>query len=366
MRVGIIGAGPVGMALAAAVKRAGKAELVWYVRNSLLRSELESGGLQVTIQPKLETTDITQFRPADPDNIPEQDLIPALSASDALMSLKETSPLYVVEFEEGEIVGAADSLVKSAPDIVLSCTKADALLPLRRALAPRLGGLLFFITNGFWLHPGIDIGVMFGGGYNEGTHVSLIPEGRLILGRTKSPNAEFLTFRTPDDNKGTLIFRHEELETMESLAKVMDPGIVQVITQPDIYPVMARKAALNCLLNPLAAITGQANGVLLLEEALPIVEKLSEEIVEVMTQAMIMPPFPNDFTANHLLSDFRVLSNSAGQNRGSLLLDRLRGRRGEISYLNGLLLVIAERYGLEMPVNATIISLLQCPIVSAA
>lgn len=365
MRVGIIGAGPVGMALAAAVKREGKAELVWLVRNSLLRSALESGGLKVTMQAKLEEANIIQFRPADPDNIPEQDLTPALSASSALKSLEEASPQYVVEFGEGEIVGDADSLVDAAPEIVLSCTKADALLPLRGALAPRLRGLLFFVTNGFWLHPGIDIGVMFGGGYNEGANVSLIPEGRLILGRTKSPHSEFLTFRPHDDNKGTLIFRHEELEAMEKLSEVTDSRIVQVTTQPDIYPIMARKAAVNCLLNPLSALAGQPNAVLLLEEALPIVEKLSQEIVEIMERAKIMPLAPQDFSPADLLRDFRALASSAGQNRGSLQLDRIRGRRGEINYLNGLLLGIAERFGVVMPVNATIVCMLQCPPVSA-
>ncbi len=50
MRVGIIGAGPVGMAIATAVKRAGKAELKWYVRNEALRREIAEGGLKVTIQ----------------------------------------------------------------------------------------------------------------------------------------------------------------------------------------------------------------------------------------------------------------------------------------------------------------------------
>ncbi len=130
--------------------------------------------------------------------------------------------------------------------------------------------------------------------------------------------------------------------------------------QHDIYPIMARKAAVNCILNPLAALSGQPNGVLLLVEALPIITKLADEIVEVMEQARIMPPPPCEFTAVDLLADFHELTARAGANRGSLQIDRLRRRIGEINHLNGLLLGIAQRFEIEMPVNATVTSLLQC------
>lgn len=360
MRVGIIGAGPVGMAIATAVKRAGKAELKWYVRNEALRREIEEGGLKITMQPPLDEECVKRFKPEDAETFAGDELLPAQSTQEALDELRISEPDFTVGFSEGELIGDADSFIGSAPDITLSCTKADAVLPIRRALSQLLNAPVFFVANGFWLHPGIDLGVMYGGGCNEGAHMSLIPGGRLVLGRTKSPYLEFITSRPPDDNKGTLIYKHEELLTVEEFVDCADADIVKPSLQHDIYPVMARKAAINCLLNPLAALSGQPNGVLLLDEALPIIAKLADEIVIVMEQARIMPPPPGAFTAADLLTDFRELVARAGANRGSLQIDRLRGRIGEVNYLNGLLLGIAQRFGIGMPVNATVTSLLQC------
>lgn len=360
MRVGIIGAGPVGMAIATAVKRAGKAELKWYVRNEGLRREIVEGGIKVTMQPTFDAESARRFKPEDPDTFADDELLPAQSAQEALDELRCAEPDFTVGFNEGELIGDANSFIGSTPDVTLSCTKADSVLKVRRALSQLLKTPVFFVANGFWLHPGIDIGVMYGGGYNEGAHLSLIPGGRLILGRTKSPYSEFITFRPPDDNKGTLIYKHEELLTIEELVDATDPDIVKLSLQHDIYPVMARKAAVNCLLNPLAALSGQPNGVLMLKEVLPLITKLADEIVEVMEQARIMPPPPGGFIAADLLANFQELAARAGANRGSLQVDLLRGRVGEINYLNGLLLGIAQRFGIETPVNATVISLLQC------
>jgi ketopantoate reductase len=360
VRVGIIGAGPVGMAIATAIKRAGRTDLKWYVRNEELMREIADGGLKVTMQQVFDEGDAVRFKPKDPDTFDGEDLAPAQSAQDALDELRNSKPDFTISFNEDEIIGDADSFIGSAPDITLSCTKADAVLPIRRALSQLLQTPVFFVANGFWLHPGIDLGVMYGGGYSEGPHLSLIHDGRLILGRTKSPYSEFITSRLPDNNQGTLIYKHEELLTIEEFVDSTDPDIVTPSLQHDIYPMMARKAAVNCLLNPLAALSMQPNGVLLLDEALPIIAKLADEIVTVMEQARIMPPPPNSFTAADLLTEFHELAVRAGANRGSLQIDRLRGRLGELNYLNGLLLGIAQRFGIEMPVNATVTSLLQC------
>jgi ketopantoate reductase len=359
VRIGIIGAGPVGMAIAIAIKRAGKAELRWYVRNEALRREIIDGGLKVTMQPMFDAESARRFKPEDPDTFAGDELLPARSAQEALDKLGYSKPDITVGFNEGELIGIADPFIESSPDITLSCTKADAVLPIRRALSQLMQTPVFFVANGFWLHPGIDLGVMYGGGYSEGAHLSLIPGGRLVLGRTKSPYSEFITSRPPDDNKGTLIYKHEELITVEEFIDSTDQDIIKPSLQHDIYPVMARKAAVNCLLNPLAALSGEPNGVLLLDEALPLVTKLADEIIEIMEKARIMPPLPNAFTAEDLLADFHELATRSGANRGSLQIDMVRGRVGEISYLNGLLLGIAQRFGIEMPVNATVTSLLQ-------
>jgi ketopantoate reductase len=358
-RVGVIGAGPVGMALVTALKLAGNAEVIWYVRNDELQRNIQQNGLEVVIQKNSDALELGQYAPEDPERIPEFGLSWAETAYEAVQRLLDLEPSSVLHFREGEVLGGEEAFIVARPEIVFSCTKASSVLQLRSAIGRRLSCLMFFITNGFWLHPGMDLGVMFGGGYANGNRVSLIPEGRLALGRIKSPYSKFLATKPDEDNAGTLIYRHEELEMMETLSTCLDRRFILPEVVPDIYPVMARKAALNCLMNPLAALAEQPNAVLLLPEVRPIVLKLCEEIVGIMQTAKIMPPAPGGFASSELLDDFVRLCSSAGANRGSLQLDRMLNRRGEVQYLNGMLLGIAQRFGLEMPMNATILSLLQ-------
>jgi len=361
MRVGVIGAGPVGMALAAALKRGGGTELRWHVRNEVVRAQLLDSGIQVSFQDCDAEFDLQSFVPDDPDNISTEGLGATGKAKTALKLLEESKPDFSLSLNEEEIISDADDFVKAQADVNFSCTKADSLFAVRSQIASRLKGLCFFVVNGFWLHPGIDLGVMFGGGFNQGAKTSLIPKGRLILGRVKSPHAGFLTVE-PEEGTGTLIYRLEEIEMLESLADQVDDDILRIEVQPDIYPTMLRKAALNCLVNPLAALSEHPNGALIMDEARPIVRKLSREIVDVLNAASFVQKNDEKFSAEALNEDFNRICRDTAGNFGSQLIDRLRGRKGEIRYLNGMLLGIAQRYGIPMPVNATICALLQIPI----
>ncbi len=358
MRVRVVGAGPVGMALVAALKRGGETELRWYVRNEAIRTRLLEEGLRVSFQASDAEFDLRAFVPDDPDNISVEELSAAGKPETALQQLEESEPDFTLSFKEEEIVSDVETFVKAQSDVSFSCTKADSLFSVRSQIASRLKGLCFFVVNGFWLHPGLDLGVMFGGGFSQGARVSLIPRGRLVLGRVKSPHADFLTVE-PEDGAGTLIYRLEELEMLESLAGLTNGDVLRIETQPDIYPTMLRKAALNCLVNPLAAISGHPNGALLMDEVRSVVGKLAREIVDVLVAASFVQKGDESLSVEALIGDFdRICRDTAG-NFGSQLIDRLRGRRSETKHLNGMLLGIAQRYGIPMPVNATICALLQ-------
>lgn len=365
MRVGVIGAGPVGMALVAALKRGGETEISWYVRNEAIRTQLLNEGLKVSFQASDAEPDLQAFVPDDPDNISIEGLSTAGSAENALKLLEESALDLILNFAEEEILSEMEALIDAQPDVVFSCTKADSLFTVRSQISSRFKGLCFFVVNGFWLHPGLDLGVMFGGGFNQGVRVSLIPKGRLVLGRVKSPYAGFLTVE-PEEGTGTLIYRLEEIEMLESLTNQVDDNILRIEVQPDIYHTMLRKAALNCIVNPLATLSEHPNGALLMDEARSIVGSLAREIVEVLIAASFVQESDRNFSVEALINDFYCICRDTAGNYGSQLIDRIRGRKGEIRYLNGLLLGIAQRYGIPMPVNATICALLQIPIGESA
>ena len=360
MRIGAIGAGPVGIALVAALKRVGKAELIWYVRNDPLRERLSQEGVGVSFQ-ELAGVGAARYAPDDPERMLPDELSAAPSAVDMLREVAEREPAVWISLAPEELVSTPEALVEAQPDITLACVKAQAVLPLRARLAAHLRGLHFFVVNGFWLHAGIDLGVMYGGGYSAGNRAFLIPRGRLALGRTKSPHADFVVAVRAEGSPGTLVYRHEDLELLESLAGFFDPAVLRVESCPDIYPLMLRKAALNSLVNPLASLAGQPNGVLLMREARPIAAVMAQEIVRVLAAASMMPPGNRGFGAEELLQEFdRVCTDTAG-NLCSQLVDRALGRPDELRYLNRLLLSVAQRYGIPMPLNAAICGLLQLP-----
>ncbi|MCD6282752.1 ketopantoate reductase family protein [bacterium] len=365
MRVGVIGAGPVGMALVTALKRGGETELRWYVRNEAIRTKLREEGLRVSFQAPGSEFDLRAFVPGDPDNISTEGLEPAVRPATSLKMLEETEPDLDLSFTDEELISKAELFIETQPDVSFSCTKADSLFTVRSQIASRLKGLCFFVVNGFWLHPGLDLGVMFGGGFSQGTRLSLIPRGRLMLGRVKSPHADFLTVE-PEAGAGTLIYRLEEIEMLESLANQVDDNVLRVEVQPDIYMTMLRKAALNCLVNPLAALSGHPNGALLMDEVRPIAGKLAREIVDVLVAASFVQKGDESISVKSLISDFeRICCDTAG-NFSSQLIDRIKGRRSETKHLNRLLLGIAQRYGIPMPVNATICALLRLPMEDSA
>lgn len=356
MKIGVIGAGPVGMLLACALKRTGSVELKWHIRHNGLRSDIAVDGVECVLQ-ELDAPPPAQFAPPDPDRI---EAGPAADGPQVALDLLQAAvPDFTLEFEGKELTSSLDELADFRPDVTFACVKAQSVLTLRHALHRKLHGLLFFVVNGFWLHPGLDLGVLFGGGFSEGARVSLIPRGRLVLGRVKSPHADFEITHKPHGPRGTLIYRSEELDALKQLANLTDPTLLRVQSQPDVYPVMLRKAVLNCLINPLAALSGQPNGVLLLPEAQPLLRAMAEEMLALLRAARFLPPGDHGLTVESVLDELHRVCADTAHNRCSLQLDLLRGRPTELAHLNGMLLNIAARYRLPLPVNRTVLEMLR-------
>jgi len=356
VKIAVIGAGPVGMLLACAFKRTGSVELKWHIRNDALLSDVVRGGVECVLQ-EFDAPPPQDFAPPDPDRIEAGP--PADGPQAALDALRAAVPDFAVEFDGTELAPTLHELAEFKPDVTFACVKAQSVLTLRHTLGRKLRGLVFFVVNGFWLHPGLDLGVLFGGGFSESTRVSLIPRGRLVLGRVKSPHADFEVTHKPHGPKGTLIYRSEELDALKQLMNLTDPTLLRVQSQPDVYPVMLRKAVLNSLINPLAALSGQPNGVLLLPEAQPLLRAMAAEILALLREAQFLPPGGNGLTVESILDELHRVCADTAHNRCSLQMDLLRGRPHELPHLNGMLLNIAARYRLPLPVNRTVLEMLR-------
>jgi len=355
VKVGIVGAGPVGMLLAAALHRQlGKqVELRWVVRRSALRTKLAEDGLLLypqkksTSKPKQAVSlDLLQMAEETGYQAP-----PSVLAE--LLATFEGKPAKTLRFEGDHLVFSVEELMSFAPEVVLVAVKAHGVLPLRRKLA-KLNALAVFVANGFWMHPGMDLGVLLAGGFSDANRLSYGRGGKLLLGRIKSPHAEFMLAQPVKGPPGALVYNLRELELAESLAEMPDDKFIAGELVADIYPQMLQKAIVNCLVNPLSAASGEVNGVLLQPWAGAVVERMLEEILLVLGKASFLPGNDERFAKDALLASLAEVCRATFNNRSSMQVDVLRGRPTELPHLNLLVANLGERYGIPCPVNRTV------------
>lgn len=106
-----------------------------------------------------------------------------------------------------------------------------------------------------------------------------------------------------------------------------------------------RKLAINAIINPLTAIFNISNGRLIQSEFALLVERLAEEISDVLTSLEDERGQPQ-LTSNHFEPDaihaavLQVALDTAG-NSSSMLTDVLAGRETEVDFINGYLVGLA-------------------------
>lgn len=114
---------------------------------------------------------------------------------------------------------------------------------------------------------------------------------------------------------------------------------------PDFEPVVWRKLAVNCAINPLTALRSVTNGELLLRaEDRDLLERAAREVAEVAEARGVR------LEADAALLALDVARQTSG-NRSSMLQDVARGVPTEIEALNGAVVREARRFGVSTPVN---------------
>ncbi len=110
------------------------------------------------------------------------------------------------------------------------------------------------------------------------------------------------------------------------------------------------KLAVNCIINPLTALHGCANGALAQRRELAAqVATLCEEVAHISRAAGYA-----DVAATLQQTVAAVIQGTA-ENRSSMLQDVQRGQRTEIDYITGYLLQVAEQHGIDAPHNRALL-----------
>jgi 2-dehydropantoate 2-reductase len=106
------------------------------------------------------------------------------------------------------------------------------------------------------------------------------------------------------------------------------------------------KAAVNASINPLTAIIGQRNGHLLeVQEYTKLVENICNEVLQVGRAAGIKLPQCD------MINKTKTVIRLTSENKSSMLQDIERGRQTEIDAINGAVVNVGKKYGVEAPIN---------------
>ncbi|ATW26294.1 ketopantoate reductase family protein [Candidatus Formimonas warabiya] len=114
----------------------------------------------------------------------------------------------------------------------------------------------------------------------------------------------------------------------------------------DITGTIWTKLIANAAINPLTAITGLCNGALLEDENLL---KLMESILEegkAVAEAQGIKLFRDD-----MFEYTKSVCAATRENKSSMLMDVVKGRRTEIDAINGMVAMRGQRYQVPTPVN---------------
>jgi len=110
----------------------------------------------------------------------------------------------------------------------------------------------------------------------------------------------------------------------------------------------------NAVINPITALSGGKNGIVLSK----VLQKTVEDIVEECVAAAALEGYR--FEKNQVLDFVYSVAHQTCQNTSSMLQDVRCGKRTEIDSINGYVVDLAGKHGLVLPANRTLHSLVKC------
>ena len=146
----------------------------------------------------------------------------------------------------------------------------------------------------------------------------------------------------------TLLENHER---SSHIAEILNAAGLDCRISPDIRTEVWRKLVFNCVVNPITTITRGEVG----EIVDPRLNRLKQVVID---ECVAVARVEGVFLGTDLLAE--INSTYAGSpNIVSMQQDVLRGRTTEIDYLNGAVVALALKHGLDCPVNSALTSIIK-------
>ncbi|MGH7781247.1 MAG: ketopantoate reductase family protein [Candidatus Binataceae bacterium] len=193
--------------------------------------------------------------------------------------------------------------------------------------------------------------------------ISRVLGARVIFGaEIPHPGAAHVTVFADPVAIGPDPKQHRELaaalETRaHEIAATLGAAGVPALGYADIMPIIWTKLVYNAALNPLGALFETSYGALAADTDLrAIMDDLIEEAFEVAARAEVRMPF-SDARAYREVFYGRLIPATASH-RPTMLSDLDRRARTDIDALNGKIVELGARHGIDAPINATMVRMI--------
>lgn len=251
-----------------------------------------------------------------------------------------------------EVTCDLDALAEAADDFWLVCTKTIRGAQLAQALGPvwhatETAPPVVLCQNGWGNH---EI-------YSEHLPSDSVFCGRVITGceRINDTNVR-ITVHAEAIHVGHL--HGLDAEPLAGLCRAIEDGGFPCVLAPDISKDLWAKVLYNGLLNPLGALAGVPYGALgERAETRAVMNALAREIFEVMRAAGFQTHWED--VDSYLETFYGTLLPPTAAHESSMLRDLRAGQATEIDQLSGAVARLAEQHGVAAPLNTALVHLIR-------
>ncbi len=147
---------------------------------------------------------------------------------------------------------------------------------------------------------------------------------------------------------------NKEREQLRTLKEIFESAEFETIIVEDIQKECWEKIFVNIGINAIGALTRLRNGEML--EVIPVRRLMEESVKEAVMMAKKGGFSVED--KDHVAAMIEVARKTA-RNQNSMLQDVLKGKKTEIDFINGKIVEIAEKLGMNAPINAMLTALIK-------
>ncbi|OPX74518.1 MAG: 2-dehydropantoate 2-reductase [Methanosaeta sp. PtaB.Bin018] len=142
-------------------------------------------------------------------------------------------------------------------------------------------------------------------------------------------------------------------DVKEFLKKRFGQNGYEIEFAPDFKKQQWNKLFVNSVINPITALTGKNNGIVLSCQLKDTVERIVEECVKVAGMEGV------EAEKDDVLKFVSSVASKTALNTSSMLQDVQKGKATEIDSINGYVIRLARKHGVSVPANETLYALVK-------